>query len=130
ERGLVGRAGGAGARFVAASPAISLGPLVTQRRDELRRAELELVALTERYRTAAGTRTAGDLVEVVTGVNTVARRFAQLQRGATGELLTLVTARTVAVSREDNAPVEEEGVRRGVRYRVVIERAVLEQAGG
>jgi sugar-specific transcriptional regulator TrmB len=129
ERGLVGRAGGTRTRFVAAPPAISLGPLITRQRDDLRRAELELLALTERYRTAAGARTAGDLVEVVTGVDTLARRFAQLQHGATEELLTMVTAQTVAVTRQDNSPAEEEGVRRGVRYRVILERAILEQPG-
>jgi sugar-specific transcriptional regulator TrmB/DNA-binding CsgD family transcriptional regulator len=129
ERGLVGRAGGTRTRFVAAPPAISLGPLITRQRDDLRRAELELLALTERYRTAAGARTAGDLVEVVTGVDTLARRFTQLQQGATEELLTMVTAQTVAVTRQDNSPAEEESVRRGVRYRVILERAVLEQPG-
>jgi DNA-binding CsgD family transcriptional regulator len=66
---------------------------------------------------------------VVTGVDTLVRRFAQLQQGAIEELLTMVTARTVAVTRQDNSPAEEEGVRRGVRYRVILERAILEQPG-
>jgi sugar-specific transcriptional regulator TrmB len=125
ERGL---AAASGASWAAASPAIALAPLVTQRRDELRRAELELLGLTERYRGAAGARTAGDLIEVVTGISTVARRFAQLQRGASRELLAFVTSRTVAVSRHDNV-AEDEGVRRGVAYRIVLERAVLEEQG-
>lgn len=127
-QGLVARTGGAETRYVASSPAVALGPLVRQRRDELRRAELELAALTERFWVSAADRTAGDLVEVITGVELIARRFAQLQRSATHEVLALVTARVDAVTRAENAD-EDEGVRRGVHYRVVIERAIFEQPG-
>src|SRR5262249_6480335 len=128
-QGLVARTGAAAeGRYVAASPAIALGPLVRQRREDLRRAELELAALTERYFVSAADRTAGDLVGVVTGVELIAKRFQQLQAGAREEVRALVTARTIAVPREEN-PAEDEGVRRGVKYRVVIERSILEQAG-
>jgi sugar-specific transcriptional regulator TrmB/DNA-binding CsgD family transcriptional regulator len=128
-QGLVARTGNAAdGRYVATSPAIALGPLVRQRREDLRRAELELAALTERYWVSASDRTAGDLVEVITGVELIAKRFAHLQRSAEHDVRALVTARTIAVGRREN-PDEEEGVRRGVRYRVVIERAILEQQG-
>ena len=128
-QGLVARTGSTSdGRYVAASPAIALGPLVRQRREDLRRAELELVALTERYFVSAADRTAGDLVEVVTGVELIAKRLQQLQAGAREEVRALVTARTIAVPREEN-PAEDEGVRRGVKYRVVIERGILDQAG-
>ena len=116
-------------RHVAASPAIALTPLVTRRRDQLRRAELELATLAERYRTMAADRAAGDLVEVVTGVDVIGRRFGQVQAAATDEVQALATGKAVAVSRADNK-AEDEGVRRGVRYRVVIARTVLEQEGG
>ncbi|MDG4822349.1 helix-turn-helix transcriptional regulator [Asanoa sp. WMMD1127] len=124
--GLAARSGG---RYIASSPTFALGPLVTQRRDQLRRAELELANLAARYRATAADRAAGDLVEVVTGVDVITRRFAQLQATATDEVQALVTATTLAVSRADNA-AEIEGLGRGVRYRVVIERTVLEQEGG
>lgn len=128
-QGLVARTGSTSdGRYVAASPAIALGPLVRQRREDLRRAELELAALTERYFVSAADRTAGDLVEVVTGVELIAKRFQQLQAGAREEVRALVTARTIAVPREEN-PAEDEGVLRGVKYRVVIERSILDQAG-
>ncbi|GIF78370.1 helix-turn-helix transcriptional regulator [Asanoa siamensis] len=124
--GLAARSGG---RYIASSPTFALGPLVTQRRDQLRRAELELANLAARYRAAAADRAAGDLVEVVTGVDVIGRRFEQLQTTATDEVQALVTATTLAVSRADNQ-AEREGLRRGVRYRVVVEREVLEQDGG
>jgi sugar-specific transcriptional regulator TrmB/DNA-binding CsgD family transcriptional regulator len=125
-QGLVARS--TDGRYVATSPAIALGPLVRQRREDIRRAELELAALTERYWVSAGDRTAGDLVEVVTGVDLIASRFAHLQRSAEKEVRALVTASVAAVGRRDN-PDEDEGVLRGVHYRVVIERAILEQQG-
>lgn len=125
-QGLAARSGDG--RYVATSPAIALGPLVRQRREDIRRAELELAALTERYWVSAGDRTAGDLVEVVTGVELIANRFAHLQRSAQKEVRALVTASVAAVGRREN-PDEDEGVARGVKYRVVIERAILEQQG-
>lgn len=128
-QGLASRTGSiVDGRYVASSPAIALGPLVRQRREDLRRAELELAALTERYWVSAADRTAGDLVEIVTGVELIAKRFQQVQAGAEKEVRALVTAQTLAVPRDDNA-AEDEGVRRGVKYRVVIERSILEQAG-
>jgi sugar-specific transcriptional regulator TrmB/DNA-binding CsgD family transcriptional regulator len=129
SQGLVARTGSTSdGRYVAASPAIALAPLVRQRRADLRRAELELAALTERYSVSAADRTAGDLVEVITGVELIAKRFQQLRAGAREEVRALVTARTIAVPPEKH-PAEDEGVRRGVKSRVVIERGVLEQAG-
>ncbi len=125
-QGLVARS--TDGRYVASSPAIALGPLLRQRREEIRRAELELAALTERYWVSAGDRTAGDLVEVVTGLDLIVDRFAHLQRSAEKEVRALVTANVAAVGRRDY-PDEDESVRRGVHYRVVIERAILEQHG-
>ncbi|GIF65194.1 hypothetical protein Ais01nite_32290 [Asanoa ishikariensis] len=124
--GLAARSGG---RYIASSPAFALGPLVTARRDQLRRAELELANLAARYRATAADRAAGDLVEVVSGIDVISQRFEQLQATATDEVQALVTTTTLAVSRADNA-AETDGLRRGVRYRVVVERAVLEEDGG
>ena len=45
--GLAARSGG---RYIASSPTFALGPLVTARRDQLRRAELELANLAAHYR--------------------------------------------------------------------------------
>lgn len=124
--GLASRTGDGA--YVATSPATALGPLVRQRREDLRRAELELAALTERYWISAADRTAGDLVEVVTGQELIGRRFHQVQSGAEKEVRALVTSKVYAVERGDNE-AEDELVRRGVRYRVVIEREILEQQG-
>jgi sugar-specific transcriptional regulator TrmB/DNA-binding CsgD family transcriptional regulator len=127
-KGLVARAGSGQGRFVASPPAIALGALVVQRQEELRSAQLELAALTERYRGAAGERSVSDVVDVVRGPQAVGQRFQQLQRTAEREVQMLVRADFVAVPPEENSD-EEVAVGRGVSYRVVVERANLELPG-
>jgi len=126
DLGLAARSGG---RHIASSPTLALTPLVTQRRDQLRRAEQELATLAARYRATVADRASGDLVEVVTGVEVIRQRFEQLQLTATEEVQALVTATTLVVNGADNA-AEADAVGRGVSYRVVVERALLEKDGG
>ena len=127
-KGLVARASSGRDRFVASPPAIALGALVVERQEELRKAQLELTALTERYRGAAGDRSVSDVVDVVRGSQAVGQRFHQLQRTAKREMQMLVKADFVAVPPEENTD-EETAVGRGVSYRVVLERANLERPG-
>lgn len=70
-----------------------------------------------------------DLVEVVTGAAAVTQRFLQIQLGASEEVCALVTGTPVAVTGGENY-AEERAAARGVRYRVVLERAVLDQPDG
>ena len=108
-------------------PAIALGALVVQRQEELRSAQLELAALTERYRSAAGERSVSDVVDVVRGPQAVGQRFQQLQRTAEHEVQMLVRADFVAVPPRRT---RRGGRRRsGCHYRVVVERANLELPG-
>jgi hypothetical protein len=65
----------------------------------------------------------------VSGAAAVAQRFLQIQLGASEEVCALVTGDPVAVTGvEDDA--EEQVTDRGVRYRVVLERSVLDQPQG
>jgi sugar-specific transcriptional regulator TrmB/DNA-binding CsgD family transcriptional regulator len=127
-RGLVARSGGARDRYVAAPPALALGALLNQRRDELRAAEHVLTALAGRYRQAADGRSVADLIEIVSGEEGIRQRFDQLQRGAEREVLAFWVPVTLVVSHRENL-AEADALRRGVRYRVVVERAVLEKPG-
>ncbi|EFF93785.1 regulatory protein [Streptomyces sp. e14] len=108
---------------------MALGALLTQQRHELEKAELAAALLAEEYRAAAAEPAVHDLVEVVTGAPAVAQRFLQLQLGANEEVCALVTDNPVAVSGSEN-DAEEQAAGRGVRYRVVVERAVLHQPHG
>ncbi len=116
-------------RWVAAPPGVALGALLTQQRHELEKAELAAALLAEEYRAAAAETAAHDLVEVVTGAAAVTRRFLQLQLGASDEVCALVTGNPVAVTGMEN-DAEEQAAGRGVRYRVVLERAVLDLPDG
>ncbi|TMR31069.1 transcriptional regulator TrmB [Nonomuraea zeae] len=127
-RGLVSRVAGAPVRHVAAPPSVALGGLLTARREELRTAELAIVALAEQHRMAATDRAVGDLIEVVTGVEAVRQRFLQIQWAATRQVRSFSTVPFVAVSPSDNT-AENQGVERGVAYRVVVEREMLATPG-
>ena len=119
----------ASAVYVAAPPAVALGAALSQRRHELSQAEQAIDVLAREYRRNAVGLAANDLVEVVLGADAVRHRFEQIQLGAEHEVLALVTADPVAVSGRDNL-AEPVAVARGVSYRVVIERDILDEPGG
>jgi sugar-specific transcriptional regulator TrmB/DNA-binding CsgD family transcriptional regulator len=128
EKGLVARSTATPGDYVASPPAIAVGSMIVERRDEIRRAELELERLVGEYRGAASDRASTEVVDVVHGEQAVAQRFAQLQRGAAHEVLALVKSTVALVSAEDNVD-EQVAVSRGVTYRVVVERSAMEKPG-
>ncbi|BCM70339.1 MULTISPECIES: helix-turn-helix transcriptional regulator [Streptomyces] len=129
RQGLAAQSSARPGRWVAAPPGVALGALLTQQRHELEKAELAAALLAEEYRAAAAEPAVHDLVEVVTGTSAVAQRFLQLQLGAAEEVCALVTGNPVAVSGMEN-DAEEQAAGRGVRYRVVVERSVLDLPHG
>lgn len=114
--------------FAAAPPAVALGALISERQAELRSAEVALVTLAEEHRKAMAGRTISELIEVVTGVEAIRHRFAQVQHAARKEVRFFVTTPFVAVPPGAN-PVESQMVAQGVRYRVVVDRAALTEPG-
>lgn len=128
EKGLVATSTNGAEQYVASPPLVALGSLVRDRQDDLNRARSELESLTEQYRGAAAQRTVTDVIDVVTGADAVAQRFAQLQRTAREEVLALVRSGVAVVSAAENAE-EDRATARGVAFRVIVERAVLEQPG-
>jgi sugar-specific transcriptional regulator TrmB len=129
RRGLAAQSSGRPGRWVAAPPGVALGALLAQQRHELEQAELAAALLAEEYRAAASEPAVHDLVEVVIGASAVTQRFLQLQLGAAEEVCALVTGNPVAVTGTEN-DAEEQAAERGVRYRVVVERAVLDRPDG
>ncbi|MET9449361.1 helix-turn-helix domain-containing protein [Streptomyces cinerochromogenes] len=128
-QGLAARSSARPGRWVAAPPGVALGALLTRQRHELEKAELAAALLAQEYRAAASEPAVHDLVEVVTGASAVAQRFLQLQLGAADEVCALVTGNPVVVSGMEN-DAEEQAAGRGVRYRVVVERSVLDLPHG
>ncbi|MFD5586347.1 helix-turn-helix domain-containing protein [Streptomyces sp. NPDC127063] len=129
RQGLAAQSSGRPGRWVAAPPGVALGALLTQRRHELEKAELTAALLAQEYRASATEPAVHDLVEVVTGAAAVSQRFLQLQLGASEEVCALVTGRPMVVSGMEN-DAEEQAAVRGVRYRVVVERSVLDLPHG
>ncbi|MFE7407440.1 transcriptional regulator TrmB [Isoptericola sp. NPDC057559] len=116
-----------GARFRASPPELALRSLVVRRRSELGRAENALAELTELFRvSSAGSMR--DMVEVLTGADAVRQRFVQLQHAATTSVRAFVRADPLVLTAEEN-PAEDEAVRRGVAYQVILERGALEGPG-
>ncbi|QFR01119.1 winged helix-turn-helix transcriptional regulator [Streptomyces phaeolivaceus] len=130
RHGLAAQSSARPGRWVAAPPGVALGALLTQQRHELEKAELAAALLAEEYRASAAEPAAHDLVEVVIGSAAIAQRFLQLQLGATEEVCAMVTGAPIAVSGPENNPAEEQVTGRGVGYRVVVERAVLDEDAG
>jgi sugar-specific transcriptional regulator TrmB len=125
QRGLVAQSAATPGRWVAAPPGIALRALVNDRRHELEQAELAAARLADVHRTeAAGN--VHDLVEVVVGASAVGQRFHQLQLGAVEEVCAFVNDQPTAVPAAENQ-AEDIAVGRGVRYRIVLERDVVEQ---
>jgi DNA-binding CsgD family transcriptional regulator len=120
--------GAAEGRFTAAPPAMALGALISQRRDGLRLAEQALVAFAEEHRAAMTGSRISDLVEVVTGVDAIRHRFLQVQQAARTEVRSFITAPFVALPPDENT-AEPMALGRGVRFRAVLDRAVLAEPG-
>lgn len=126
-KGLVARSPSGG--FVASPPSVALGALMVQRLQELRRAEVDLETLNGLYHQGVADRGSSDAIDVVSGAQAVAQRFAQLQQAARREVQVFVRAGVAVVSPDDNDEDESVAQGRGVSYRVVVERKVLERPG-
>ncbi len=129
EQGLIVE-DGAGT-YRAGSPPLALGPLLAGRQEELRQAEAAVAMLTEHFR-ATNWEVPGTPVELVVGREAVARRFLQIQLAAREELMAFMPVhrqrRPPVVAAADNT-AEEDAIRRGVRYRIAMERAWLDLPG-
>ncbi|MFJ1547669.1 helix-turn-helix domain-containing protein [Streptomyces sp. NPDC088246] len=113
------------ARYRLTPPSVALAPLLVEQRNALHQAETAFSMLTEQYRSTAA-HTAGGVVEVVVGVEQVAHRFHQLQRGAQRELLVFLVGEPIAVPREDTDTSESSALDRGVDFRVVAAKNYLD----
>ncbi|MFF2409652.1 helix-turn-helix domain-containing protein [Streptomyces sp. NPDC058092] len=113
------------ARYRLTPPSVALAPFLVEQRNALHRAETAFSMLTEQYRSTAA-HPAGSVVEVVVGVEQVAHRFHQLQRGAQRELLVFLVGAPIAVRREDADLSESSALDRGVDFRVVAAKSYLD----
>ena len=120
-----GAGDGSTTRYRLTPPSVALAPLLVEQRNALHRAETAFSMLTEQYRSTAA-HPAGSVMEVVVGVEQVAHRFHQLQRGAQRELLVFLVGEPIAVPREDADMSESSALDRGVDFRVVAAKDYLD----
>lgn len=126
--GLVARQGADPGRVVPSPPRVALGALLAEQERRLATARSGLEVLEATYRDGAAGRSAPDVVDLVLGGEAVRQRFAQLQAGARDEVRAFVRADAPFVSADENAE-EDRALLRGVRYRIVVERPLVDRPG-
>ncbi len=112
----------------AAPPAVALGALVRQVGDDLREAERELARLADEHRAATVSLPEGGLAEVITDVAAVRHRFAQIQDAARYEIRSMMVPDLAVVPVGANS-AGDSCLRRGLRYRAIVDRAALARPG-
>ncbi|MFD7153375.1 helix-turn-helix domain-containing protein [Kribbella sp. NPDC059898] len=109
-------------------PDVAFGTTLLRRQESLEAARKTVAALSEEFRASAGRRDAHHLVEVIIGATTLRERLRDLQNAAREEILWFCRANPLAMQGADNT--EEYGaLSRGVRYRAIYERALIETPG-
>jgi DNA-binding IclR family transcriptional regulator len=128
DRALVSRLDGDEGRYAAVPPDVGLTPGILRQQEALERARSEVDRLADTHRASLRRRHATDLVEVITGRVAIRQALRSFQETTREESLWFCRAGHVAMSSGDN--VEELAMlARGVAYRVIYERALLEEPG-
>ncbi len=127
-KGLVSLVTGDEVRYAPTPPDVAFGPLLMRGQESLEWARAAVNRLAEDYRGGARRRDATQLVEVISGSAAIRQQVANLQAGARHEMLWFCKAGHIAISSAENHD-EFDALARGVRFRVVYERALLEEPG-
>jgi hypothetical protein len=122
--GMASRVPGRPARYVAAPPDIALGTLVADRAAELRGARARIDNLMEVFREASRFTHPAELVEVITGMDNISSRVAQVQESARTQIRGF--DKPPYVSRPGhNHSDERRRMAGGIRYRVIYDREAI-----
>jgi sugar-specific transcriptional regulator TrmB/DNA-binding CsgD family transcriptional regulator len=127
-KGLISRVSPKEQRYVPVPPDVAFGPLLRHTQESLDRTRTAVAQLIEDYRTTARRRDSAQLVEVLTGRSAIRQQLMTLQLSARHEMRWFCRAGHVAMPSSDNQE-EFEALSRGVRYRVLYERDLLEEPG-
>ncbi|QYC39703.1 Sugar-specific transcriptional regulator TrmB [Nonomuraea coxensis DSM 45129] len=111
DLGLISRVAGRPLRLVATPPNIAIDILVARRQEELTHSRAAAALLATEVAERSGPQPE-EVLEVVTGSDAVARRYLQLERNATRELLVLVHP-PYAVDISDDHENQRRAARRG-----------------
>ncbi|ETK37063.1 helix-turn-helix domain-containing protein [Microbispora sp. ATCC PTA-5024] len=126
DRGLT-RMTGPG-RFAPADPEVALGAALLHRRQSLDWARRAVDQLAEQYRGNVRRRNAHALVELVPDRAAIREQLRHIQDNARDEVVAFCRVAPVVMNAEEN-DAELAALGRGVPYRVIYERALLEEPG-
>ncbi|TWD73124.1 regulatory LuxR family protein [Kribbella amoyensis] len=128
--GLATRTNGRPARYVAVAPDSALEAILRRRESELHDVRSHVRTLMEMYRAGARFAHPGELVEVVSGRDEVNHRWVELQQNTRTEMRGFDRPPYAAPqAHTESNPVELDLLERGVKYRVIYDRTVLELPG-
>nr|WP_264085103.1 LuxR family transcriptional regulator [Kibdelosporangium phytohabitans] len=127
-KGLITRVAPHEQRYVPTPPDVAFGPLLLRGQESLEWARNAVAELVEEYRGGARRRDPSQLVEVVSGKAAIRQQAVQLQLNAKFETRWFCRAGHVAMPSSENTE-QFEAQARGVRYRVLYERELLEEPG-
>ncbi|MEJ8632972.1 helix-turn-helix domain-containing protein [Streptomyces sp. MS2.AVA.5] len=113
--------------FTAAPPDVALLPHLQRRADALEQSRAAIADLLESYRSTRR-QDAGHVIEVITGAEALRQHLRRLQDNARHEMLWFCKAQYVAMPSGSNR-AEFDALARGVRYRVLYERAFFDDDG-
>ncbi|WP_035794080.1 LuxR C-terminal-related transcriptional regulator [Kitasatospora mediocidica] len=122
--GLVERPGGDGTLWSAAAPDVALEELLLRREVELRRTRGRINELMRTYRRSRPGSQAGELVEIISGRDSVAELWRSLQLGVRGQLRVMDKPPYI---RRSDPELELAMLARGVRLMTVYESRVLRE---
>jgi len=114
--------------FQALPPDLALGETLLRQQQSLEAARQVVAALSEDYRSTTRRRNAEHLVEIVVGAGALRRRLREMQDSAREEILWFCRANPIAMQGPENEE-ESSALARGVRYRAIYERELLEKPG-
>ncbi|GAA1576929.1 helix-turn-helix domain-containing protein [Kribbella sancticallisti] len=130
ELGLATRIDGRPAQYVAVSPDSGLEAILRQREGALHEVRSHVRTLMEMYRAGARFNHPGELVEVVSGREEVNHRWVEMQQNTRVEMRGFDRPPYAAPqAHSESNPVELDLLKRGVKYRVIYDRTVLELPG-
>lgn len=124
-KGLVLRHGDV---FQPQSPDVALGTALLRRQESLEGDRQLVAALSDEFRAVARRRDADHVVEVLIGATALRERLRDLQQSAREEILWFCRANPLAMQGSENTE-ERDTLARGVRYRAIYERTLLEGPG-
>lgn len=127
-KGLASPTYGVPRLYQAAPPDVALLPRLKRSAEALDLAQHEAARLIESYRDTMRRRDAGQLLEVITGAEALRQHLRQIQTSVREEMLWFCKAQYVAMPSGSNTE-EFEALARGVRYRVLYEKAFFDDEG-